>query len=74
MIQILSYEVVNGTKSDKILFERAVENRSELEDLRKELEKKNHCWETKRYSTEGNDFLGMEVKKVKEIMFKYLEK
>ena len=67
MIQILHYEIVNGTKSDKIPYDKIVKDKEELQKLRRYLEEINQCWEERKLIT------GIERKKVKEILFTYKE-
>lgn len=65
MITIMHYEIINGSKSNKIPFVKTLKNRKELDALRDELEKENNCWK------EINSITGGEREKVKDIMITY---
>ena len=60
MIRITMYEVVNGDKSKPYEIDREFKNDKEVEQFRKELEQKHHCYKT--------DFTGKK-EKVKQIIF-----
>jgi len=67
MIQIINYAITNGEKSEPITFDKILNSKEELEELRKFLEEKEKCWEENRTIT------GVERKKVREIVFTYKE-
>ncbi len=64
MISVLNYKIVNGSKSEPHDLLLSLNNESELEALRQELEKKHKCFE--RHITE--------TVKIKEVIFTYKEK
>jgi len=63
MIRITMYEVVNGDRSTPYEIDREFKNNKEVEQFRKELEQKHHCFK--------KELMG--PKRVKQILFRKIE-
>ena len=65
MIYLYHYEVINGTKSKKVIINKELKNIKEMEAFREELEEEVGCWET-NFSNERI--------KVKDVNFTFQER
>ncbi|HDZ77277.1 MAG TPA: hypothetical protein ENH41_04250 [Candidatus Omnitrophica bacterium] len=65
MIYLYHYEVINGTKSEKVIINKELKNIKELDALREKIEEEEGCWET-NFSNERI--------KVKDVNFTFQER
>ena len=66
MIKTIRYHVVNGDKSEPVALEKELQNSKELEQLRRDLEQKHHCFKTVKFPGQPD-----EIKRVKEIIIDF---